>query len=374
MNGNMRIKVAVASFFLLLSWAWPARPAETTSGWQAEWDKIVAAAHREGELTVYGQARYPTSSAIRAFAQAYPRIKLHFMGGTGSQIGVRVMAEKRANKHLVDIAVGGAGTQVQVYYKAGLLEPMSAVFILPEIKDGSFWWEKRHHYADPEERYVFVMTADVSSNIGVTNTNLVRPGEIQSWWDLLSPKWRAKIVATDPKSAGNIGTWRFLYYSPDLGPKFLRRLFGEMDVKFSVDERQMMDWVGSGKYAIHLLAKGPNIERAREQGLPVQELLSQKEGGSLSAGSSHLSFFKNAPHPNAARVYINWILSREGQLTWQKLTQDNSLRMDIPKDMVPKEQIPKEGLKYIMTSHPRYEDVRPLRQLVDEVLAEARKR
>jgi hypothetical protein len=48
--------------------------------------------------------------------------------------------------------------------------------------------------------------------------------------------------------------------------------------------------------------------------------------------------------------------------------------MDIPKDMVPKEQIPKEGFKYIMTSHPRYEDVRPLRQLVDEVLAEARKR
>ena len=106
----------------------------------------------------------------------------------------------------------------------------------------------------------------------------------------------------------------------------------------------------------------------------MEELSSQKEGGSISTGSNHLSFFKNAPHPNAARLYINWVLSREGQLAWQKITKDNSLRADISKEMVLPENLLREGASYIMTSHPQYEDVKPLRKLVDEVLAETKRR
>jgi len=361
--------------FVFLISAGAAHAASQAAGsWQAEWEKTVQAAPREGELTIYGQARHPVSAAIRAFEQVYPKIRLNFLGGTGAQLGVRVMAEKRAGKHLVDIAIGGAGTQVEVYARAGLLEPMSSAFILPDVADPSLWWEKKHHYADPENRSVFMIVGNASSSIGAYNTRLVKPGEIQSWWDLLQPKWKGKIVMTDARSAGNIGTWRYLYYSPDLGPKFIRRLLAEMDVMFSVDERQMMDWLGTGKASVHLLAKGANIDKAREQGLPVEELSSQKEGGSISTGSNHLSFFKNAPHPNAARLYINWVLSREGQLAWQKITKDNSLRADISKEMVLPENLLREGANYIMTSHPQYEDVKPLRKLVDEVLAETKRR
>jgi ABC-type Fe3+ transport system substrate-binding protein len=122
------------------------------------------------------------------------------------------------------------------------------------------------------------------------------------------------------------------------------------------------------------LAKGSNIDTAISQGLPVRQLFSQKEGGDMGAGSHHLSFFKDAPHPNAARVYINWALSREGQLTWQNITKTNSLRTDIPKDMVPPEVIPKEGKKYLMTSDPEYDDIMPLRKLVAQVLGRARQR
>ncbi len=62
----------------------------------------------------------------------------------------------------------------------------------------------------------------------------------------------------------------------------------------------------------------------------------------MSTRSGHISFFKNAPHPNAARAYINWTLSREGQLAWQKIAKANSLRIDIPKDMIPAEIVPKK--------------------------------
>lgn len=370
----MRPIHAIFFFLALLHSGSALLPAAERAPWQAEWERTVAAAHQEGAVTVYGQARHPTSAAIQAFEQVYPKIRLNFLGGTGSQLGVRVMAEKRAGKHLVDIAIGGPGTMVEVYYKGGLLEPMSAAFILPEVADASFWWDKKHHYADREERHVFAMTGDVSSTIGAYNTRLVKPGEIQSWWDLLQPKWKGKIVATDPKSAGNIQNWRYLYYSEDLGPQFIRRLITEMDLRFSSDERQMMDWVASGKYPVHLFAKGANLDRAKGQGLPVEELLSRKEAGSVGTGSGHIAFFKNSPHPNAARLYINWILSREGQLAYQKITKDNSLRMDIPKDMVPKEAVIQEGKRYMFMSSPEYEDIGPLRKLIDESMAAIQRR
>jgi ABC-type glycerol-3-phosphate transport system substrate-binding protein len=98
------------------------------ASWQTEWEKTLSAAEKEGMVTVYGQARHPVSAAIQAFAKSYPKITLNFIGGPGSELGHKTMAEKRAGKHLVDIAIGGSGTQVQVYHKAGLLEPLRVAF------------------------------------------------------------------------------------------------------------------------------------------------------------------------------------------------------------------------------------------------------
>ncbi len=348
--------------------------AQAQPDWKKEWEKTLAAAHKEGEISLYGQARYGVRDAILEFKNVYPKIRLNFVGGQGSDLAKKVMAEKRADKHLVDVAVGGAGTQVLVYHKAGLLEPTSSAFLLPEVTDTSLWWGKKHHYADPDNRYVFMFQGDLSDRMGAYNTNLVKAGEIQSWWDLLEPKWKGMLVMTDPKWAGNIGNWRYLYYSPDLGPRYIRRLLGETDIVFSTDERQMIDWLAAGKFRIYLLAKDENIDLAMKQGLPIRSLHSQKEPGSITTGSGHVSFFKNAPHPNAAKVYINWLLSKQAQMTWQKYTAGNSFRADIPKDSLPlgQSQVPKEGGSYLMTSLPRYEDVKPLRKLVDEVLATAK--
>jgi ABC-type Fe3+ transport system substrate-binding protein len=344
--------------------------------WKEDWEKTVAAAEKEGEVSIYGQSRAGVGKAVLAFKDAYPKIKINFVGGSGSDLAKKIMAEKRAGKHLVDIAVGGGGTMVLVYHKAGLLQPLPPMLILPEVTDETKWWSKKHFYSDPEGQHVFMAQGDGGSGIAAINTNFIKAGDIQSWWDLLAPKYRGKFVMTDPDSAGNIGNWRFLYYSPELGPKFIRRLLTETQITFGANEHQMMDWVGSGKYQMHVLAKFENTANARKQGLPVMQIFSEKEGDTISTGSGHISSFKNAPHPNATKVYLNWFLSREGQLTWQKLTGRNSFRTDISKDMIPfkEEQIPKEGGKYLLSSLPQYEDVEPLRKLVDEVLAQAKKK
>jgi iron(III) transport system substrate-binding protein len=344
--------------------------------WKQDWEKTVAAAEKEGEVSIYGQPRAGVGKAILAFKDAYPKIKINFVGGSGSDLAKKIMAEKRADKHLVDLSIGGGGTMVLVYHKAGLLQPIPPQLILPEVVDQTKWWSKKHLYSDPEGQHVFMAQGDAGSGIGAINTNLIKPGEIDSWWDLLEPKYRGKILMTDPDSAGNIGNWRFIYYSPDLGAKFIRRLLTETQVTFGANEHQMMDWLGAGKYSMHVLAKLENTELARKQGLPVRQIFSDKEGDTISTGSGHIITFKNAPHPNATKVYLNWFLSRDGQLVWQKLTGRNSFRTDISKDMIlyKDEQVPKEGAKYLLSSLPQYEDIKPLRKLVDEVLAQVKQK
>jgi len=364
----MGLKVMSLGAGLLLSFV---AAAQAQSDWQSEWEKTLAAAEKEGEVALYGAYRSGVREAVSEFTKRYPKIRFNHVAGSGSELANKVMAEKRANRHFIDIAVGGGGTMVLVYHKGGLLEPMQSAFLLPEVKDPSHWWGKKHHYADPDGSTVLMAQGDVNTRIGAFNTKLVKPDEIQSWWDLLNPKWKGRIVMTDPKSRGNIGNWRYLYYNPELGPAFVRRLLTEAEVTFSSNERQMMDWLASGKHAIYVMAKDEDVAQAMKQGLSVDFLESHKEMAELGTGSGHIAFFKNAPHPNAAKVYINWFLSREGQIAWQKYTGGNSFRIDIPKEMLPngKAQAPKEGQKYLFTSHPQYENIRPLRQLIKELSA-----
>jgi ABC-type Fe3+ transport system substrate-binding protein len=342
---------------------------------QQDWDKLVAAAETEGEVSIYGQARSGVARAIHAFTEYYPKIKLNFIGGQGADLSKKLLAERRAGKNLADVSIGGGAT-VMVYHKAGLLRSLPEVLVLSEVRDQSKWWGKRHFYADSDGKFVFMAQGDAGSGIGAINTTLVKAAEIKSWWDLLSPKWKGKLVMNDPKSVGNIGSWRFLYHDEDLGPKFLRRLAAETDVTFANDERQMMDWVGAGKYRVNVLAKMENTTNAKKQGLPVTQIFSEKEADAIATGSGHIALFKDAPHPNAAQLYVNWLLSRDGQLGWQRHTGRNSFRTDIPKDMLEFRdiQVPKEGGKYMLTSLPKYDDMEPLRKLVKEHFTEGKKR
>ena len=116
---------------------------------QQDWDKLVAAAEKEGEVTIYGQARAGVAKSIHAFADAYPKIKINFVGGQGSDLSKKVFAERRAGKNLVDVAVGG-GPPMILYHKAGALKSLPEILLSPEVRDLSKWWGKKHFYADSE--------------------------------------------------------------------------------------------------------------------------------------------------------------------------------------------------------------------------------
>jgi iron(III) transport system substrate-binding protein len=185
--------------------------AEPKAAWQADWDKTVKAAEGEGALVIYmTQAFEPVFREV--FQSKYPRIKVTMVTGRGFELGQRIMNERRAGKYIADIYISGNITPLTVFHRAKILEPIKSLLLLPEVVDPSNWYEGKHHYDDPENRYIFVFEGTPRSGEITYNTKLVNPSEIKSYWDLLNPKWKGKIVSVDPLVSGPISAAQIFFY------------------------------------------------------------------------------------------------------------------------------------------------------------------
>jgi len=202
------------------------------------------------------------------------------------------------------------------------------------------------------------------------NKQLVNPKEFGSYGDLLNPKWKGKIAATDPRMAGMDTSVLFFYHHSKLGPDFMRRLYGEMDVTLARDYRQPIDWLGAGKFAVCIPCNTRETEKAIKQGLPLGQTVEPlKEGGTLTSGGGTLSFIDKAPHPSAAKVCVNWLLSREGQSEFQKRDGTDSLRTDILKHNVLPENRRVDGVDYFDGDDAKFSDRRPADKLLNEIFS-----
>jgi iron(III) transport system substrate-binding protein len=341
----------------------------------AEWMRTVSAAKKEGKVSIFLYHRDNIETAVKVFEKSFPDIQLVTASTSAAETGPRLMAERRAGKFLWDICICGPTTPFGVLYPAKALDPIKPALILPEVVDQSKWWEGKHHYMDPEGSHIFVFLGSVDMPNLFYNKNLVDPREFKSYWDMVNAKWRGKIVTLDPRQPGRqrVGG-RFIYNIPELGEKFLTRLFTEMDVTFSRDDRQALDWLAVGKYSLCLFCG--NIEAAKAQGLPVEEfeVYRWKETAAISSGSNgSLALMNQAPHPNAARVFINWLLSRDGQGSFQRIMNSpdllvESMRVDIAKDPVPALQRRVPGTKYIMMDTPERSNQEPVNKLLKEII------
>ena len=344
--------------------------------WQAEWDRTVRAAEQEGQVAV-SIGGYGAIIDSGVFQKTYPKIKITSITGAGTDLTSRITAERRAGKYLLDVYNGGGNSLYQVLYVGKMLDPIKSTLILPEVLDATKWWEGKQKYADKEGQYIFVYEGNVAAGAGAAyNTQLLDPREYKTYWDFLNPKLKGKITSIDVRKVRGAGIpWQFLYYHPDLGPKYLRRLFGEMDVTLTADLRQAVDWLGTGKFMLCLPIQGGAVFKAKNQGLPIDQFESYhfKEGVNLSSAFGSLALMNRAPHPNAAKVFINWLLSRDGQALFQKTISvpgdaRNSRRIDVPKDHIAADEQRRDKMSYFDTDDPDTKDLNPAMKLLDEIL------
>jgi iron(III) transport system substrate-binding protein len=358
--------VAVLSFLTHLV----AAPVCAQSEWKKQWETTAEQAKKEGEITIYGPHNPAYQQIWAIFQKSNPEIKFTFVPGKGADHAQRIVAERRAGKFLADVLMGGAtsfGT-----FAPGTLAPLRPLLIVPEVMDPSAWFGGKMSFADPENAAAVIISGEVGTRRGSYNTKLVDPKEIQSWWDLLQPKWKGKLASFDPRVSGGGGeTFSFFYHTPALSRVFITRLLTETDLLLTRDMQQGTDWLAQGKILFYI-GSGQPVMKAKSQGLPVDLMPHPlKEGDIMGGGSCCLAVVNKAPHPNTTKLFVNWVLSKEGQSAWQKYMEVNSLRVDIPKNDLPADAVPQKGVSYFMLNSSRYNDPakrKEMHQIIEDAL------
>ena len=372
-NRGLQWLLALALFFIGQAlYSYRAYSGEAAG--QNEWEKVVKAAEQEGEVaySASGSQRF-----LEEFHKAFPKIKTTVVSAACNDVVSRIMTERRAGKYLADVVRCGM-TSAHTLYRGKTLQPIDSALSLPEVRDQAKWWQGKHHYADAEGKYLFVSGGSAYVRFASYNSELVNPTEFKSYWDLLNPKWQGKIIATDPRTGEGRNGSRFLYYNPDLGPQYLRRLLSQMDLTYSRDYRQATDWLAQKRYALFLFSQSDDTLSAKQQGLPVQVLdtTGWKEGVGLDPVAGAYALMDKPAHPNAAKVLLNWMLSREGQTALQRdpeaAGRNDSLRIDIPKNDVNLLMRRRDGTKYIIMWNPDWMEMKPVDELVKQALEQKR--
>jgi iron(III) transport system substrate-binding protein len=356
---------------LSLPWLWASNLQAAAP--PSEWEKTVKAAEEEGQLAVYASDSVGNLQVIwEAFQKRFPKIKL---GGTsmgrGSDLFPKVFAERRADKYLADIFLGAPSAIYLNLYRARIVESLPPVLIHPEVTDLSKWWQGKHHYVDPEGQYIFMYESALHGPPLYFNTKMVNEKEIKSAWDLVQPKWKGKYEAAHIGPTQGSTALMYVYHHPQLGPKFIERVYRDMEPTIFRDYRQATDWLAQGKFPLCFLCR--RIDRAAMQGLPVAELnpyqIDEKPG--IGSGSGALVLMNRHPHPNAARVFINWYLSREGQIAFRQANTEElrvgSLREDLPQEMLPPLARRRKDKDYLLINRPEWMDFKPIHNLLEEI-------
>jgi iron(III) transport system substrate-binding protein len=321
------------------------------------WEQVVAAAKKEGAVAVIGPQGSETRDALtRGFQKKYPDIRVELVSMGGSQIGPKLLNELAASRLTTDVVITGSTTALETLVPGKAAAPIKTALGGPNTRDVSKWRGGKLMFSDEAQTYNLIFSSYVKAPF-IYNSNLASAGDFKSWKDLLEPKWHGKIALKDPLSAGGgLGNSTLWYSHENLGKDFIRRLLTQKDIVMPRDDRQMLDFAARGKYPI---AIGPSDVLTNEfigRGLPLKHLHPEtlKEGTYITAGNGTLVIVRNAPHPNALRVYVDYLLSPEGQLEWSKAAGFASLRRDVPKDHVQDILVPKEDMSYPLISTEKY--------------------
>jgi iron(III) transport system substrate-binding protein len=317
--------------------------ANAGAAWQEEWERVVQAAKKEGKLAIVGPTGADRRDALTiAFEKKYG-IAIEYHADSGAGILPRLSAERKADRYLWDVVITGTTTGLENLIPARVLDPLEANLMLPEVRDLKLWRNGALEFLDPG-RQLLVMSPYQRGTLFV-NSTLANPKEFKSYKDLLDPKWKGKIVADDPRKSGpGQATFTFFFLHPELGVKFIRALAGQ-GLTLLRDYAQEVNMLGQGRYSVGLGLSDSLAEQRAKQGVPVEivDIRQLKEGSDTSPASGGLSIFNRAPHPNAAKVYINWLLSKEGQTIYARATGYISNRLDVPTDHAAPWRVPQPG-------------------------------
>ena len=311
--------VVVAAIFLAAATA----AAQTSKS--SEWEKILEAAKKEGRVV----ASIPPNAELRkgmeeAFQKRYG-ITLESVPGRGAAVITRIVSEAKAGIRYFDLHFGGTESTVKGLLPENILETVEPSLLLPEVRDPKNWWGG-HIWVDTAKRLIYSFAAYQTQTLNY-NSDLAKPEEIRSFDDYLNPKWQGKIGFSDPRIPGSgASVWSFILQVK--GEEYLKKLVAQK-LFLGRDLRLLAENLVKGRVS-HTIGIGyTEFAPFIKAGFPVKTLPIPKEGLYATAGYGALVILKNGPHPNATKVFVNWLLSKEGQDIFTRSMGEATRRLDV---------------------------------------------
>lgn len=330
-------------------------PAQTGSAAPGTWDDLVAAAEKEGQVVVPGPNGPSAQQQVsQTFKQRFG-IDVDYQTLPGSQVAARVQTERAAGQYTVDVFLAGSDTVYASMLPSGWLQPLKPWLLMPEVVDPSVWPTGGPWFRDPNGDTVLqILNSSAPPHLTV-NTGQVSADDLKTANTLLDPKWQGKIGAFDPSFNGpGLAVGCCLYVSK--GEDYLTKLFQGQGVAISQDEQQVGDWVAHGTYPIVLSVLLQNIQAVLGS-IPLLQYNFQDVKLVLSGSSGLVTLMDRPPHPNAAKVFANWIASKEGATLFGQVDGGAPVRTDIPVTWLPADQVPQPGGNYLDTYDYTFETV-----------------
>jgi ABC-type Fe3+ transport system substrate-binding protein len=324
---------------------------------QENWDDVLAAAKKEGHVIVWGAAG-PAAKVVEkdAFEKAYPGIQVDlFQANTTSERDTRYVQEFKAGVAKVDVLIGGTGGVKATIMPVNGLQDENP-YLRPETLDPKVWLGNAPLWVDADKKYMLM--SDAAVQVSALLGSSVNESEVQSWSDLTNPKWKGKIVMTDPRESGaGFGAALFFWGTDALGANFTKDFYP--NVVFSSDERQNVEWVDSGKMLINVSAQPVQVDGLLKVGSKAKPVHALKVGDKyqwFSSGSNGILMLPNIklPNPNATKVYLNWFYSKDGQQAMVLNQKVPSRRLDVDLGSMSEYSRPRSDVEYININDDRF--------------------
>ncbi|MEK7214292.1 MAG: extracellular solute-binding protein, partial [Chloroflexota bacterium] len=307
----------------------PSQPAASaTAAWELEWEDTVAAAKKEGKLALVTLSGAGYRKGVEAFEKTFPGVTVEHTGlASFSAFVPKVAEERKAGIYNWDATDAPALTGLGSLKPAGTFDPVRPLLIRPDIKEDKNWRGGfEYGWLDKEKQFAYGF-AIRDGHLFWINTDQVSAAELKSGRDLLNPKWKGKIIMAEAYTSGFTYT-AAVPLRKHYGDAFLKQLFVDQEPIYSQDPRRIMEEMVRGKFAIATGVNYAGLQEFTAQGLgKTIELVKIPEARFVS--ESPVWLFNKAPHPNAAKLFVNWLLTKDGQTAWTENIQQNSRRTDV---------------------------------------------
>src|SRR5262249_871871 len=257
-------------------------------------------------------------------------IDVEYNGLEGGAYSARLASERAAGVYAADAALNGSDSMYRILAAEGkitdggmgMLVPLRPLLSLPGGPDPSKDPNGSLGFMDPQEQYILRIANYRGAPLFV-NSQYLQAASITSWQDLLKPEYRGKIVSYDPTIAGAaIGQAAYLYET--FGADYVRQLYGTQAF-LSRDHRQSADLLARGSHPIAIALQSQEGDRIMKDVPSIVMIPGLPDGpGYVAGGYGLVGVFDRAPHPNAARLFANWIASREGSQLLQETNRELS--------------------------------------------------